>query len=454
MSWAASRPSSGDGFVPVSRKKVCSSSGGSPALGVSFERTRPKTSVERVANAVVEGVKEPPSPPRRFPSTADVDTLEQAFIASIRAAGLKLGRENQLVEQATRLRRRRKAWLEETEIVLREWIAYAQLLRELQKQERSKASDGRREREKQHARSLANLTKHLEEERERVYAAVAEERDASMAQVRVAQEAQERRAKVQQEEAAAAAKREVARTTARLQRDAQQHARSVKEALEAEYGDRMAATLEQSEEATALSSTAQKKAARLESTTRRLEAQLNEAAERNRRMERLSQTQNGAVQDLKQDLEKRAARLARRLDEEQASHERERETHASELLAVKALWKQELLTVDERVRTIVGVKDKACKLKTKTWLAIESLTEGLENARQRATTAEALLEDLQKGICPPLLSASGSPRNSSPHRDYSRSRRPWHYDHHHHQDEQYHYSSPAYSSRYHEGDDR
>lgn len=49
-----------------------------------------------------------------------------------------------------------------------------------------------------------------------------------------------------------------------------------------------------------------------------------------------AQTQNGAVQDLKQDLEKRAARLARRLDEEQASHERERETHASELLAVKA----------------------------------------------------------------------------------------------------------------------
>lgn len=53
------------------------------------------------------------------------------------------------------------------------------------------------------------------------------------------------------------------RTTSRLQRDAQQHARSVKETLEAEYGDRMAAALEQSEEAAALSSTAQKKAARL-----------------------------------------------------------------------------------------------------------------------------------------------------------------------------------------------
>lgn len=53
------------------------------------------------------------------------------------------------------------------------------------------------------------------------------------------------------------------RTTARLQRDAQQHARNVKEALEADYGDRLAAALEQSEEAAALSSTAQKKAARL-----------------------------------------------------------------------------------------------------------------------------------------------------------------------------------------------
>lgn len=36
-------------------------------------------------------------------------------------------------------------------------------------------------------------------------------------------------------------------------------------------------------------------------------------------------------------------------------------------------WKQELLTVDERVRTIVGVKDKACKLKTKTWLVNKCL---------------------------------------------------------------------------------
>lgn len=35
---------------------------------------------------------------------------------------LPLYRENQLVDEATRLRRRRKAWLEETEIVLREVI--------------------------------------------------------------------------------------------------------------------------------------------------------------------------------------------------------------------------------------------------------------------------------------------------------------------------------------------
>ncbi len=53
------------------------------------------------------------------------------------------------------------------------------------------------------------------------------------------------------------------RTTARLRQDAEQHARSVKETLEAEYGDRLAAALEQSEEAAALSSTAHKKAARL-----------------------------------------------------------------------------------------------------------------------------------------------------------------------------------------------
>lgn len=49
-----------------------------------------------------------------------------------------------------------------------------------------------------------------------------------------------------------------------------------------------------------------------------------------------AQTQNGAVQEFKEGLEKRATRLARRLDEEQASHDREREAHASELLAVKA----------------------------------------------------------------------------------------------------------------------
>lgn len=48
------------------------------------------------------------------------------------------------------------------------------------------------------------------------------------------------------------------------------------------------------------------------------------------------QTQNAAVKELKEDLEKRAQRLARRLEEEKASHEKEREAHASELLTVKA----------------------------------------------------------------------------------------------------------------------
>eukprot|EP00752_Nemacystus_decipiens_P009795 g8744.t2 len=278
------------------------------------------------------------------------------------------------------------------------WIGHANLLWELHKQEVSKFNDSKRTRERQHARSLANLKKELEDEREHVYAAVSEERDASVAQLRDAQKAQELWAKTRLEEAAAAAQREMNRTSARLRRDAEQHAKSVKETLEAEYADRMAAALEQSEEATALSSTAQKKAARLEATTRRLEAQLVEAAERNRRMERLSQTQNGAARELKEDLENRSRRLARRLDEEQASFDKARETHASELLAVKQQWKEELRTVDERVRTIVGVKDQA----------IERLKEGLEDARQRAETAEALLEELQRGVCPAVASTGGS----------------------------------------------
>lgn len=78
--------------MPASRRKVRSSGGSPPASGPQCERRRPRTSVERVANAVVEGLKHAPSPPRNFPSTADVDALEQALVVSIRTAGLKLGR--------------------------------------------------------------------------------------------------------------------------------------------------------------------------------------------------------------------------------------------------------------------------------------------------------------------------------------------------------------------------
>lgn len=67
------------------------------------------------------------------------------------------------------------------------WIGHANLLWELHKQELAKFGDSKRAGEKQHARSLARLKKELEEERERVYAAVSEERDASMAQLRAAQ---------------------------------------------------------------------------------------------------------------------------------------------------------------------------------------------------------------------------------------------------------------------------
>lgn len=69
-----------------------------------------------------------------------------------------------------------------------QWVAHASLLWELHKQEVSKLNDSRRERERQHARSLASLKEQLEEERERTRAAVVEEREASKAQLRAAQE--------------------------------------------------------------------------------------------------------------------------------------------------------------------------------------------------------------------------------------------------------------------------
>lgn len=53
------------------------------------------------------------------------------------------------------------------------------------------------------------------------------------------------------------------RATARLRRDAEQHARSVKETLEAEYAEKIASTVDQSEEAEARASAAEKKATRL-----------------------------------------------------------------------------------------------------------------------------------------------------------------------------------------------
>lgn len=53
----------------------------------------------------------------------------------------------------------------------------------------SKLNDGRREKERQHARSVALMTKQLGEERERVCGIAAQEREAAAAQLRAAQEA-------------------------------------------------------------------------------------------------------------------------------------------------------------------------------------------------------------------------------------------------------------------------
>lgn len=69
-----------------------SSSGGPPAQGTRNERTSVRASVERRATAVVNGLRDPPSPPRDIPPTNDVDALEQALVVSIRTAGLKPGR--------------------------------------------------------------------------------------------------------------------------------------------------------------------------------------------------------------------------------------------------------------------------------------------------------------------------------------------------------------------------
>ena len=51
---------------------------------------------------------------------------------------------------------------------------------------------------------------------------------------------------------------------------------------------------------------------------------------------KLGQTQREAVGEVKVDLEKRAQRLARRLEEEQVSKDEERIAHESAMLAVRA----------------------------------------------------------------------------------------------------------------------
>lgn len=69
-----------------------------------------------------------------------------------------------------------------------QWAGHAGLLWELHEQELSRLSDDRREKNRQHARTLAVLTKQLAEEREHGGAAAAQERDAAAAQLRAAQE--------------------------------------------------------------------------------------------------------------------------------------------------------------------------------------------------------------------------------------------------------------------------
>lgn len=69
-----------------------------------------------------------------------------------------------------------------------QWAGHAGLLWELHEQELSRLNDDRREKNRQHARALAVLTRQLGEERELGGAAAAQERDAAAAQLRAAQE--------------------------------------------------------------------------------------------------------------------------------------------------------------------------------------------------------------------------------------------------------------------------
>lgn len=73
-------------------------------------------------------------------------------------------------------------------LVAVQWAGHAGLLWELHEQELSRLNDDRREKNIQHARTVAVLTKQLGEEREHGGAAAAQERDAAAAQLRAAQE--------------------------------------------------------------------------------------------------------------------------------------------------------------------------------------------------------------------------------------------------------------------------
>lgn len=68
------------------------------------------------------------------------------------------------------------------------WVTHASLIWELHERELSKLADDRREGEKRHARSLAQLTKQLTEDQERVCTAATNEREAAAVQLRAAQE--------------------------------------------------------------------------------------------------------------------------------------------------------------------------------------------------------------------------------------------------------------------------
>ncbi|CAM9510294.1 unnamed protein product, partial [Discosporangium mesarthrocarpum] len=156
-------------------------------------------------------VLQPPSPPEKPPPWDEIESLEGALVLGIQTAGLKPGREKQLVEEAKKLHKKRKAWVEASGKLFRQWAEHAHLLWELHKKELTRLGQARQLWERDNTRRISQLMKHMDDERQRGVMALAEERRAAEAQIRAMKEAQQIWKNNHREETTAAMERELAR---------------------------------------------------------------------------------------------------------------------------------------------------------------------------------------------------------------------------------------------------